>query len=295
MTLAINCNLCNCDSYNVLRKQSDLLDLNGLKEFLNIGSEVNCVQCSKCGLIFLNPMPTFDELKQYYEEDYDNILQRNYQSYLKGFESIKSKLEKYENYVKMGRLLDIGCGTGNFVFRAQELGWEAYGIEVSKRHANFLRNELGLNVMNVSIDEANFDSEYFDVVILNHVLEHLNDPKSVLKKIYGFLRKGGILVIYVPNEFECLYSKLKLYTLLFYFQPRDRPTDHLYFFNKQTIRLLLRTTGYEIIHLTTENFRINTHHKNRYGLVGDIVKKVYCWLADSLKMGDVMNIIAIKD
>jgi len=240
-------------------------------------------------------MPTFDELRQYYEEYYDNILQRNDQSYLKGFGSIKNKLKEYENYVKMGRLLDIGCGTGNFVFRAQELGWEAYGIEVSRRNTDFLRNELGLNVVNVSIEEVNFDPEYFDVVILNHVLEHLRDPKSVLKKIYEFLKKGGILAIYVPNEFGCLYSKLMLDALLFYFQPRERPTDHLYFFNKKTIRLLLRTIGFEIIHLRTENLRINTHHKNRYGLVGDTVKKVYCWLADLLKMGDIINIIALKD
>ena len=294
MPVALNCNLCTSTNYKVLPQKSNLLDLDGLKKLLNIESELYCVRCVNCGLVYLNPMPTSEELKQYYEEDYDFILHRNSQHYLKGSESIKRELFEYEKYVKKGRLLDVGCGTGNYVFRAQELGWESYEIEISRIYSDFLRNELGLNVMNVSIEEVNFSSNYFDVVVLNHVLEHLFDPKNMLKKIYGFLKKGGILAIYIPNELESLYSTLMLDNLLFYFQPGERPTDHLYFFNKKTIQLLLRTTGFKIIELTTGNFRINTDHKNRYGLIGDLGKKFYCSLADLLKMGDLFNIIAIK-
>ncbi|MFX0196563.1 MAG: class I SAM-dependent methyltransferase [Candidatus Hodarchaeota archaeon] len=275
-------------------KESALLDLGRLKDLLSIQSELYCVRCLNCGLSYLNPMPTFEELRQYYESDFDIIVNRNSQSYLKGSDYIRNQLVAFEKFVRKGRLLDIGCGTGNFVFRARELGWDAYGIEISKRNSAFLRNELGLNVLNASIEEVNLGSEYFDVVILNHVLEHLFDPKSVLRKISGFLRKGGILAIYVPNELESLYSKLMLDDFLFYCQPRERPTDHLYFFNKKTIQLLLRNTGYRVIRLTTRNLRINTNHKNRYGLVGDVAKKTYCWIADSLKVGDLMNVIATK-
>jgi len=295
MADAVNCNLCSFSDYRVLRKKSHLLDLNGLKRSLDIRNELNCVQCLNCGLIYLNPMPTFRELKRYYEQEYDFLLQRNSENYLQGSDYIRNQLITFEKYVTKGRLLDIGCGTGNYVFRGRELGWDTYGIEVSKRNSDFLSNELGLNVLNGSIEEVNFDSEYFDVVILNHVLEHLFDPKMVLKKIYGFLKKGGILALYVPNEFECLYSRLMLNNLLFYLQPRERPTDHLYFFNKKTIQRLLTSIGYRIMDLTTMNFRINTNHKNRYGLAGDTVKRTYCWLADLLKMGDIMNVIAMKN
>ena len=295
MPVLTNCNICHGSSHKVLHKKSALLDLCGIKKSLNMKSEIYCVRCSNCGLSYLNPMPTFEELRQYYENDFDIISNRNNQSYLRGSDYIKNQLVAFEKYVRRGRLLDIGCGTGNFVFRARELGWEAYGVEVSKRYSDFLRYELRLNVVNTSVEEVNFSSNFFDAVILNHVLEHLCDPKSVLKKIHGFLKKKGILVLYMPNELESLYSKLMLEDFLFYFQPRDRPTDHLYFFNKKTIQLLLRKTGYKVIRLTTGNLRINTNHKNRYGLVGDTVKRTYCWLADLLKMGDVMNIIAEKE
>ncbi|MFX0194951.1 MAG: class I SAM-dependent methyltransferase [Candidatus Hodarchaeota archaeon] len=278
-----------------MHKKSALLDLCGIKKSLNMKFEIYCVRCLNCGLSYLNPMPTFEELKQYYENDFNIISNRNSQSYFKGSDYIRNQLVAFEKFVRRGRLLDIGCGTGNFVFRAHELGWDAYGIEISKRNAAFLKNELGLNILNASIEEVNFGSEYFDVVILNHVLEHLFDPKSVLKKTNGFLKKGGILAIYVPNELESLYSKLMLDDFLFYCQPRERPTDHLYFFNKKTIQLLLRNTGYKVIRLTTGNLRINTNHKNRYGLVGDVAKKTYCRLADLLKMGDIINVIAIKN
>ncbi len=294
MPVLRNCNICHCSNHKVLHKKSLLLDLGGLKNSLNTKSEIYCVRCLNCGLSYLNPMPTFEELRQYYGSDYDIILNRNCQSYLKGSGYIKNQLVAFEKYVRKGRLLDVGCGTGNFVFRARELGWDAYGVEVSKRHSDFLRYELRLNVVNTCVEEADFGSDFFDVVILNHVLEHLFDPKMVLKKIYGFLKKGGILALYVPNEFECLYSRLMLNNLLFYLQPRERPTDHLYFFNKKTIQLLLRNTGYKVIRLTTGNLRINTNYKNRYGLGGDVAKKTYCWVADSLKVGDLMNVIATK-
>ena len=294
MPVATNCNLCNYANYKILYEESSLLDLDGLRNLLNISCELYCVRCMNCGLVYLNPMPTFEDWRRYYEKDYDFILHRDRQSYLKGAEGIKNELLQYEKYVKRGKLLDIGCGTGNFIYRAKELGWNAYGIEISKRYTDFLRNEIGLNVMSVPVEEAEFNPNFFDVVVLNHVLEHLFDPKHVLKKIHGFLRKGGIVAIYIPNELESLYSKLRLDNLLFYFQPRERPTDHLYFFNKRTIQLLLIRTGYKVIDVTTGNFRININHKNRYGLVGDLGKKVYCTIADLLKMGDLINIIAQK-
>lgn len=294
MPVLRNCNLCHCSNHKVLHKESLLLDVGGLKNILNTKSEIYCVCCLNCGMSYLHPMPTFEELREYYESDYDIILDRNCQSYLKGSGYITNQLVAFEKYVRKGRLLDVGCGTGNFVFRARELGWDAYGVEISKRHSDFLRYELRLNVVNSCVEEVDFGPDFFDVVILNHVLEHLFDPKMVLKKIYGCLKKGGILALYVPNEFGCLYSRLMLNNLLFYWQPRERPTDHLYFFNKKTIRRLLRSMGYRIVDLTTENLRINTNHKNRYGLAGDTVKKMYCWLADLLRMGDVMNIIAKK-
>ncbi len=148
--------------------------------------------------------------------------------------------------------------------------------------------------MNGSIEDVELDPDYFDVVVLKHVLEHLVDPKNTLKKIYSVLKKGGILVMCVPNEFDCLYSRLMLNNLLFYFQPRKRPTDHLYFFNRRTIRLLLGINGFRVIQLKTGNFWINTNHKNRYGVVGDVAKKTFCWFADLLEMGDVMNVVAVK-
>lgn len=96
----------------------------------------------------------------------------------------------FEKYVRKGRLFDIGCGTGNFVFRARELGWDAYGVEVSKRYSDFLRHELRLNVVSTCVEAPNFSSNFFDVLILNHVLirERLKEIKTYRPSIWYMLK-----------------------------------------------------------------------------------------------------------
>jgi SAM-dependent methyltransferase len=96
------------------------------------------------------------------------------------------------------RMLEVGCGNGAFLYRHQALGWEAWGVELSRGEAERAR-AAGLNVQSGRIEDANLPRGHFDLIVLLHVLEHLDDPAEVLRELAPLLAPGGQILIEVPN------------------------------------------------------------------------------------------------
>lgn len=97
-----------------------------------------------------------------------------------------------------GRLLDVGAGRGRFVAQARAAGWDADGIEPSRRGLDGARAG-GVALQQAGIEDADVAPASLDAASLWHVLEHLDDPGAALARIAGWLRPGGLLVIGVPN------------------------------------------------------------------------------------------------
>lgn len=97
-----------------------------------------------------------------------------------------------------GRLLDAGAGRGRFVASARRAGYDAFGLEPSKRGAEAAA-ELGVPVLHAAIETAEVDPASIDAITLWHVLEHLDDPGPALDRLRSWLRPGGALLIGVPN------------------------------------------------------------------------------------------------
>ena len=146
-------------------------------------------------------------------------------------------------YKKSGRILDIGCATGHYLAKVRELGWETYGIEMDKKSASWAKEKLGLNVVAGEFSEANFPSNYFDVVTFWHSLEHLPDPSSALKKVYEILKMNGLVIIGIPNV-------ATLETRIFgrWWWGWEVPR-HLYHFSCKTIVKLLNKEGFRVIRI----------------------------------------------
>lgn len=96
------------------------------------------------------------------------------------------------------RLLDAGCGSGDFVWTAKTLGYQAEGLEIDAKACAQARAH-GLTVHQGSFPNTSLVSESFDEITLNHVLEHLHDPVGALREAFRLLRSGGRLWIAVPN------------------------------------------------------------------------------------------------
>lgn len=150
---------------------------------------------------------------------------------------------------KGGRLLDVGCGLGYFVkFASGEPGWEVYGSEISVPAAQFARKNLGLkNIFSGRAAEAGFKENFFDIITLWDVLEHISDPHPLLKYLSGLLKNDGILFIHTPNvSIQLFKARLKK------FLKGERPgahyleaKDHLNDYSSKSLSAILRMNGFK--------------------------------------------------
>ncbi|MCH7756351.1 methyltransferase domain-containing protein, partial [candidate division KSB1 bacterium] len=134
----INCPLCGCEKNELFLKTQDRFNLNGELEF-------KIVACSECTFIFLNPRPKSESISAFYEsENYQPFL--SIQSGLNFWDRIyltvrsftlTNKRRKISKLKRGGRLLDIGCGTGEFLHEMQDHGWQVEGLEMDKKSAEF--------------------------------------------------------------------------------------------------------------------------------------------------------------
>lgn len=96
------------------------------------------------------------------------------------------------------RLLDVGCGSGDFLLRMRARGWTVLGVEPDPVAAAGARRS-GLDVRDGMLTDAAFESDSFDAIVLSHVIEHVHDPIALLRECARVLRPGGTIVVMTPN------------------------------------------------------------------------------------------------
>ena len=139
-----------------------------------------------------------------------------------------------------GELLDIGCGTGNFLVAARAGGYAVSGTELDRNAAQFARKKLGLpRVLGLTISEFAEQNphEQFDVITFFEVLEHQAAPTAFLEKVKALLRPGGYIALSVPNRERWLTGPDVL----------DYPPNHFLRWNAASLRNFLRAHGFEVL------------------------------------------------
>lgn len=101
-----------------------------------------------------------------------------------------------KGYTSGKKLLDIGAGPGYLCRVAEDRGWEAHGIEISKDAVHFGEEKLGVQY----VDIDNVEKESIDAITCHHVLEHISAPMSFLEQLREKLKDGGLLVLHVPHQ-----------------------------------------------------------------------------------------------
>lgn len=193
----VRCPLCNSDDAQVIATKADyVVDLTN-------------VVCRRCALVYTDPMPTKEDLDNYYHKQF--IQERHHISSVEeARERAKSKnsLAKYPvdtiraYLTKDSQVMEIGCGYGFFLKRIKdECGSQVFGVEPSEVSGKFAAEEYGIDVFHGLLDDylAQQDGRKFDMIIMHHVLEHISEPIVALKRLAEKLTPGGKFYIVVPN------------------------------------------------------------------------------------------------
>ncbi len=195
-----------------------------------------------------------------------------------------------------GKVLDIGCSNGVFLDIYKEKGWETFGVEPSA--SGKIAAKKGHKITRSYFEKASFPKNYFDLVIMNHTLEHVADADFVLKKIYGILKRGGVLFVDVPNA-GSLGSKV-----LGNKWPYKLPLEHNYQFTKNTLLEKIKSAKFAVLYWKSrsglfeyanppkELWQSITGLKKRF--VQDLSGFPYSALVTLINMGDSMSVIAKK-
>lgn len=207
------------------------------------------VRCSVCRLVYSNPQVDESVVTEEYRAGGSNDIWVDVLTSPRQLELDRVKfaeiLERLELFRGGARLLDVGCSIGLFLQLARERGWQGTGIEFGGRARAYARDELGLDVVDVPLERANFPDASFDVVALLSVLEHLNEPRAMLAEARRVLRPGGALYVVTPNveSFACRVLHERAAT----FDGRN----HLVYFSAETLSDILAREGFEPLEVST--------------------------------------------
>lgn len=205
------------------------------------------VRCVDCGLVFVDPIP-----------ENHRVVQTDSGTGLMGDDSLTHAQEKrlnrelklIERFRKNSTLLEIGPGRGWFVIHGKKSGWETWAVEINKEAFKRLQTSGLDNVIHCAAEDMNVPSDYFDVVRMWDVIEHLRSPSTVIRAIERCLRPGGYLRLSTTN-FASL-SRLVNGPDWVYLNG----SDHIHLFEPATIRFLLMRTGFTDIRVQTRSFNL---------------------------------------
>lgn len=211
--------------------------------------------------MLLDPRPGPGVIPEFYDEEYYGAGSRKFvpaiESAVDWFRDRRARLAfrllDKAGVSGMGRVLDIGCGSGQFLARLACMGVVCHGTELSPRTGARASKIPGLTLQFGALTPESFPAGSFDLISIWHVLEHLPDPDSVLRLCHGWLREGGAMLIAVPNV-DSWQARLFRGSWFHVDPPR-----HLHHFNRRSLTGALEKAGFGIERVSTLSWEQNLY------------------------------------
>ena len=194
------------------------------------GEDLGVCQCAACGLVQLDNEPV-----SYYKEV---IRAAAFSEEMRGFRinQFKKFVDKYS--LKNKKVVEIGCGKGEFLSLMKKTGADVYGIEYSDESVEYCReNDLKVSKFYIENNNDLLPAAPYDCFFIMNFFEHLPDPNSTLRALHKNLSDDGVGLIEVPN-FDMILKKNLFSEFI---------NDHLFYFTKETLKLTLERNGFEIV------------------------------------------------
>ncbi|MFA6665132.1 MAG: class I SAM-dependent methyltransferase [Armatimonadota bacterium] len=267
----MTCPICGSDSWSIVAQTSDF----GLSQCIN-----------KC-IIRTLPMPLYEpETDNTGNSETVTVMENVYSDPADGhFRLARELLCLAGRFKPGGRLLDIGCGMGHLLKLAQEIGYDITGIDPTNSSTKYAQQIFGLNPLIGFFPDERLGLETFDIITMNHVLEHLPDPNFVLNAAIHLLKDSGVLAIASP-DYNGLMRRLRRTKW-----EGIRPCEHVWQLTSNSIANLLLKNGLEIAAKKNTTLQYNTSVGS---LFRRLALKTAIGVAGPLNLGDNAIVIAQK-
>ena len=267
------CPSCRSASFAVLLTHRD--------RYYHRGGPITVVQCARCGVVSYDPLPTPEELATYYPSDYyayreepdappqrsglrarlddlhlgirPNLLLAALLWPLLWYKEVYS-YARFLRPIPRGRLLDVGCGDGAFLLKAQRMGFACAGLEPWGNAARATLERAGIPFHQMPLEQLDPALGTFDVITLNHVFEHLTDPDTALQALRKLLAPGGRLLVRMPSTDQILFRRWPQN----WFQ-LEMPR-HIYLFTPRNFATLAARQGFRVERVIGEFYPTHLQH-----------------------------------
>ena len=225
-TETIDCPVCGCREFEPLFEKSG----------------ESFVQCRQCALVLINPRPVYEQILAGYDADYS----RSYTDKAdKKMHRARKRVARVISYagITHGQWLDVGCSAGFVLAAARDAGFEVTGTDVEVAALAYARDTLDIDsVFCGPVEEQNLPAGAFDIVSLFDVIEHVRDLNALMSSLKSLLAPNGLIEIRTPDV-----GHWRVPRQLANWQ-EIKPSEHLYYFSKQTLARLCEAHGFVIEH-----------------------------------------------
>ena len=222
-------------------------------------------KCSSCGLIFLYPQMTEEEERIFYEKEYGVIYSQEKGTSPKDLfnarlPDAKVYYEMVKDYINENNdCLEVGCASGYFLATIRDKVKSVTGFETHTELKRYCR-DIGINMID-RLEDCR-DGQ-FDRIFMFFLLEHLGDPIGYLNKLNRVLKKGGYIVIEVPNGDDALLTLYDIPKFVeFYYTPA-----HQFYYSKKTLTALFHKAGFSEFDIKPEQ-RYDLSNHMHWMLIG---------------------------
>jgi len=247
-----NCPICGSSSRLLLGKPGKISDV--FKNYSEIG-EVSVVRCLDCSGTYIHPMVYFSRefRKKLYNLDYwnsDGALEDSKNIGEKN--DIMAAVKKLSGDTRSKTMLDIGCGTGEFLKAGADAAFNVTGIDVDSTTTEYVAKKYGFPTLTGLLGPETFPQYSFDVVVLSHVIEHLQKPTELLGIIYSILKPNGLFVMCTPNcdslmeDIHNAYGRFRYDRSKSYYLAPFLTPYHIIGFNVKSARRILEHSGFTV-------------------------------------------------
>lgn len=246
------CPICGSERRQLLGKPGKVSD--AFKNMNEI-AQVDVVRCLDCSGKYIHPMMYFSEelRRKLYSLDYwstDGMLADSKNTGEKA--EIMAAVKELSGDFVGKTMLDIGCGTGEFLKAAADAGLTVMGIDVSSTTTDYVTKKYGFQTVTGILRAETFGQGSFDVVVLSHVIEHLQRPSELLGVIHDILKPNGLFVMCTPNAdsleegIRNLYGRFRYeHSKSYHLDPFESPY-HIIGFNLKSARRILERSGFVV-------------------------------------------------